>query len=307
VKIQIYEHITAGGLGDDVPASLRREGDAMLTAISADFQSVPGVEVEMGPDPFLTKAARCDWTLVIAPEFDGHLRDLSQAVLDVGGHLLGSMPSAIEGTGDKLATANVWRKRGVRHPRTEPIDALDPVRFPPPWVVKPRDGAGSQATFLIRNPTEREATIAAARREWPHGDLLWQPYVEGQAASVVLLMGPQQTIPLLPARQHLSNDGRFRYEGGSMPLPKPCAGRAVRVALEAVKGIEGLHGYVGVDLILGHDGDFAIEINPRLTTSYLGLRQLCRQNIAELMLRCVLGEAIEPPTWFEGEVRFRAD
>ena len=122
---------------------------------------------------------------------------------------------------------------------------------------------------------------------------------------------PPQTIPLLPARQHLSNDGRFHYEGGSLPLPEPLARRAVRLAQQAVQCIPGLRGYVGVDLVLGkmEDGseDWAIEINPRLTTSYIGLRQSCRQNLAELMLRCVRRETIEPPMWLEGEIRFQPD
>ena len=54
-------------------------------------------------------------------------------------------------------------------------------------------------------------------------------------------------------------------------------------------GISGLWGFVGVDLILGADAegreDLAIEINPRLTTSYVGLRALLHGNLAGLMLR----------------------
>jgi hypothetical protein len=49
-----------------------------------------------------------------------------------------------------------------------------------------------------------------------------------------------------------------------------------------------------VDLVLGDaaDGsrDFAIEINPRLTTSYLGLRALARGSLAAALLRAVRGD-----------------
>ena len=38
--------------------------------------------------------------------------------------------------------------------------------------------------------------------------------------------------------------------------------------------------------------DYLIEINPRLTTSYLGLRRACEQNLADAMLRCVRGETL---------------
>ena len=301
MRIYIHESVNAGDLGDDVPASLKREGGAMLSAIAADFQRLPGIEVvtEKGPDTFV------DWTLVIAPEFDDLLLDRSQAVLDGGGRLLGSLPAAIRLTGDKLATAEFWRAKGTPHPRTALLDPVNFATFAGPWVMKPRHGAGSQATFLIRHRGDELASWSAAFHEDPDDEFIVQQYRRGQPASVALLIGRTQTIPLLPARQHLSRDGRFRYQGGSLPLPEPLARRAVALALQSVAGIDGLRGYVGVDLVLGDDGnDYAIEINPRLTTSYLGLRQLCERNLAELILRLAQGETIAPPTWRNGEVHF---
>jgi predicted ATP-grasp superfamily ATP-dependent carboligase len=307
MRVFVYEHVTLGGLGSDVPASLAREGLAMLGAVRCDFRRIPKTGVVISGD-FQKTAANCDWTLVIAPEFDDHLRALSQTVLDVGGRLLGSQPAAIALTGDKLATANFWHKRRVRHPRTETLDPEQFASFPPPWVMKPRCGAGSQATFLIRNRDDGLRVWSPAYHECDDEEFIVQEYVRGQPASVALLIGPRQTIPLMPARQILSHDGRFRYQGGSLPLPPDLAERATAIALAAVAGIDGLQGYVGVDLVLGEDGnDYAIEINPRVTTSYIGLRRLYGGNLAELILRCARGEAIEPLEWGSGEVRFRAD
>ena len=52
-------------------------------------------------------------------------------------------------------------------------------------------------------------------------------------------------------------------------------------------------GFVGVDLVLGRepDGseDFVIEVNPRLTTSYVGLRAAARSNLAEVMVNIANG------------------
>ena len=239
----------------------------MLAAVRADFLRVPPVSKslpEVGPGVLQA--------LVDAPEFDDHLHRLSQTVLDAGGRLPGSSPAAIALTGDKLALAEYWRRCGVAHPRTEVAGPHAPARFEPPWVIKPRTGAGSQATFVVRAAADWGATFEAARREWPSGDLLWQPLITGRAASVALLMSATETIPLPPAWQHLSTDDRLHYRGGTLPIPEPLFGRAIRTALEAVRGVDGLRGYVGVDLILGHEGDCVIEINPRLTTSYLGLR-----------------------------------
>ena len=73
----------------------------------------------------------------------------------------------------------------------------------------------------------------------------------------------------------------------------------------------GLAGYVGVDLVLGaaDDGgeDRTIEINPRLTTSYVGLRALAEANLAEVLVKVVRGEVVPAVAWRPGTVSFRAD
>jgi predicted ATP-grasp superfamily ATP-dependent carboligase len=113
----------------------------------------------------------------------------------------------------------------------------------------------------------------------------------------------------MPATQRLSTDGRFRYLGGELPLPPDMADRARRLAARALDGIDSLRGYVGVDLMVGHAAadDVAIEINPRLTTSYVGLRALAETNLAAAML--ALAEGKDPPelTWRQGAVTFSAD
>ena len=75
---------------------------------------------------------------------------------------------------------------------------------------------------------------------------------------------------------------------GRLPLSQPWRNRAERLAQKAIRALPGAWGFVGVDLILGNaeDGsrDVVLEVNPRLTTSYVGLRQLLDQNLAEIML-----------------------
>jgi predicted ATP-grasp superfamily ATP-dependent carboligase len=71
--------------------------------------------------------------------------------------------------------------------------------------------------------------------------------------------------------------------------------RARRLASDAVKTLPAPLGYIGVDLILGEaadgSGDCVIEINPRLTTSYVGLRAACRANLAMAMLAIAAGHS----------------
>ena len=121
-------------------------------------------------------------------------------------------------------------------------------------------------------------------------------YMPGLPASVALLCGPSGNITLAPCKQRLSDDGRFRYLGGESPLAAGMTDRAAALAQRAIAALPETVGYVGVDLVLGHDPhgseDAVIEVNPRLTTSYVGLRAAAQSNLAEAMWRIAHGEAL---------------
>jgi predicted ATP-grasp superfamily ATP-dependent carboligase len=126
---------------------------------------------------------------------------------------------------------------------------------------------------------------------------------------VAVLCGPAGNIALQPCEQILET-GTFAYLGGRTPIPLPLAERAKSLALAAIAAMPPTTGYVGVDLVLGEqaDGsqDVVIEINPRLTTSYVGLRQVCKQNLAQAMLDVACGRLVDL-SFREERVEFRAD
>jgi predicted ATP-grasp superfamily ATP-dependent carboligase len=321
-----YEYTCAvGPSGADNLTGLGAEGCAMLVAILADLARVPEVTVTTllsehlavpaGPwsvqrlshardeaNAFRKLAARADWTLVIAPECDGLLLERCRWVLAAGGRLLGPDLAAIELTGDKLALAKHLLDHGVPTPACHP----EPQTFPAIW--KPRHGAGSQATFLVRDPSEVAAVLATARAEGWSGESLWQPYHPGLAASVAFLLASERCLPLLPATQEFTTDGRFHYRGGRIPLQPDMAARAIALGERALATIPDLCGYIGLDLVLGPtpSQDVVIEINPRLTTSYVGLRALAVGNLAETMLRLISGGSTTIE-WRPGRITFGAD
>lgn len=317
MRLFIYELITAGGLGTDVPTSLRTEGAAMLNAIVADFERVAGIEtVTMPPTPlseheaaFREIARTAEAALIIAPEFDDLLASRSEWAQESGCRLLGSTPEAIRLTGDKLVLANWLGERGVPTPQSWLAESSP--KGGGPWVLKPRHGAGSQATFLVTDREQLATALLQAEREMAGQQFIMQPYVPGQPASVSLLVGPRGSIATPGATQRLSDDGRFRYLGGVVPLPSPLRTRAQILARRAIASVPGIFGYVGVDLVLSEDAeereDAVIEINPRLTTSYLGLRQLTVANLAECWLRLRRGEPVEQPLWKEDLIEFDGD
>ncbi len=319
-RVFVYEYLTALGLGrepGDTMHSMYREGKAMRDAVAADAKRL-GMWVEQVENvaderaEFFEPNSLPTLSIVIAPETDGILEERARWVETLAfarWKSLGCSAEAIHLTTDKLALAEHWDEHGVPTPDTWLLGRED-VTGLLPQVWKPRDGCGSTATTIVSSEPDAQRARAELAAEDFHGELIAQPFIPGRAASVAFLVGPAQTVPLLPTFQHISGDGRFRYEGGLLPVRPDFAERAVKLARKAIDCVPGLLGYVGVDLILGEAADasqdFAIEINPRMTTSYVGLRELADFNIAEAMLILADGGTISPK-WKRGKVRFYPD
>lgn len=317
----VYEYCTALGLGrepSDPAHSLWREGNAMRSACIADFERIPGVTATtmtgVRPsaeyDEFARLARTSDATLVIAPETDRLLNQRLYRAVEAGAkRILNAAESATNIASDKEYLPDFWRRAGVPTPVVLSFDG-DPPDFP--CVVKHRTGAGSFAVRKIDTLAQWEALQRAGQLDGvPVAQLLVQPYVPGVAASVSFLVGPNCVVPLLPGFQHLSDDGRFTYLGGEIPMPDDLTLRAVKLARRAIDAVPGLAGYVGVDVILGDAadgrGDFAIEINPRLTTSYVGLRAMTDDNLMAKLWDVCGGAADVRVRWNAGRVRFTPD
>ena len=92
--------------------------------------------------------------------------------------------------------------------------------------------------------------------------------------SATFLVGPSGTVRLVGVGwQSIEVTERtFLYRGGRLPAPPEYA---LGEPFAAVRSVVGLKGYVGVDFVLDDATGEAtvIEINPRPTTSYVGLVQ----------------------------------
>jgi predicted ATP-grasp superfamily ATP-dependent carboligase len=157
---------------------------------------------------------------------------------------------------------------------------------------------------LARNDAELCHGLSAALAVGRDAALV-QRYIRGVAASVSLLANGTDAVPLTVNGQTFDRRRRFSYCGGITPLDHPLAHRAAHQARRACEAIGGLRGYVGVDLILTRSEAVVIEINPRLTTAYLGVRAAIDTNIAELALAACAGRLPDPMS-ARRQVRFRA-
>jgi len=337
----VHEYFSSGAYAGDLrESSLAPEGLAMLAAILQDFATCSvgrvvttldrrltgdahgtGVgswaDVHWAESPeneralFQTLAAQCAGTFVIAPEMDGILLERRQQVEAAGGRFIGHSAGAIKLCSDKLAFFEHLARHDLPTIQTKLFDRTAvSSTFQFPIVIKPRDGAGSQETYRIRN--EREfATLhkmlgATFRRE---ARTILQPYLAGLALSIGAIADrPSGSVHVFPiGQQHLSDDGRFHYRGGNIPACLPKAVDASQLVTRICRSIDGLSGYIGFDLLLPADSQrlLVVEANPRLTTSYLGYRALANENLAARILHPE--RANEPIAWHSGRVEFTAD
>jgi predicted ATP-grasp superfamily ATP-dependent carboligase len=106
---------------------------------------------------------------------------------------------------------------------------------------------------------------------------------------VSLLADGRRAVPLVVNEQRVTAGTALVYRGGSTPFDHPLAAAAAEAATRTCEAIPGLRGYVGVDLILADSGPVVLEVNPRLTTAYVGVRAVLDENVAALALAACHG------------------
>ncbi len=324
MRLFIGEFVCGGGLAatreDEIPAGLWREGGAMLDAVIQDALGLENVtpvvpvdarwsppqvyheRCELKPLPMTAGwayhwqryAADCDAVLAIAPE-DGPLRIIYDALSDAGPYWLGCRAEALDAGINKRILAELLNEAGIRTPGTltaEEVNAGLALESNRGWVTKPVDGCGSQGIRLLNQWSDVLSDLRTKSTSYR----IVQPKLAGRSASCSVLCGSSDYLALPPMWQTL-DPTNFQYLGGEGPLEKSLAVRAQTIALAAVKALgAGAGGYIGVDLLLGEaeDGsdDAVIEVNPRLTTSYVGLRHLVSENLLGMLLKLSKGESV---------------
>ena len=254
------------------------------------------------PFAFSEQVEHSDFVWVIAPETDSALIG-RRCAFDVFVRLsmppvrqrrfIGANTTALMQTTSKQMLCNLLRREGISTPETREFDLTKSKEGWEDWpiIIKPDDGAGSQNTFLVRNGFDFFNAWRELQDIEDPESLIQQPFIPGKALSVALLITEDGSIiEVFPvAEQHLSDDGRFRYLGGRIPaeISYESAVTVKQLAQRACRAVPGLTGYVGCDIVLPDDSPIEpvlIEINPRLTTSYLGYRLLTDDNIAARLI-----------------------
>ena len=306
-KILVCEFITGGGLcGEALPASLAREGALMRDALLRDLSTLgyavfTTVDARLMPplnclslkvkadddiwQLWQTQIAQADAVFLIAPETDGVLHYLTQMATLQGKLVLGCGLDAIASTSDKMATYLALKLAGIATIAT--FDAAYWIQHEAlieniTWLAKPNDGAGCEATICFNNAENLMQWLVQNNKQNTH---IIQPFQAGQPASISCVMH-QGRAQLLSCNTQIINieNHMLIFKGVIVNGMRDYWQPFEQIANQIAKAFPSLAGYVGIDVIVQEDKVLVLEINPRLSTSYAGLRESIGANPAELII-----------------------
>ena len=271
---------------------LAHEGAAMLGVLKTSFERCGYDVVLPGNGEFAAEIERlapaCDMGLVIAPD---HLMAKYTMILEQYTHNLGCgfMTAAL--CANKVKTQKLLAQHDIPVPG-EP--------GPGKRIIKPVSGCGSQRVRLSGDePGPGEFT---------------ERYINGEPVSVSII--PNRVIgdaclyfsgnpPLVLAvnRQYveISPDGSFAYLGGETPI-HPVREEEILTTARRVTEVLGCQGYCGIDMVVA-DKVYVVDVNPRMTTSLVGIVACMQEEIASLLVAASKGQG-PASVHLTGQVRY---
>ena len=191
----------------------------------------------------------------------------------------------------KIDQRGYW-KRAIEnlHEKWQAEDPLTPLKL----IIKPLMGVDCEDIVIIEKI--EDLTLDLDKLFTPGSRVLVQEYIEGTDISVSLISDGENAMPLSLNEQYVElKDDKGRYLGGKLPYENKYKDEAFEIAKNAVESMDGLKGFVGVDLIINADEKdiysvYLLEINSRFTTPYVGLKQISNINIGDSIIKLIDGK-----------------
>ncbi|MHA1149600.1 MAG: ATP-grasp domain-containing protein [Promethearchaeota archaeon] len=312
---------------EKIPSSLFCEGYGMLRVIIEDFKklgfkistllddriislskfiSADIIESVLEQEEYLQKFVKMveknNFCFIIAPEFSNILFDLTKIVKDHKKTLLSIDLEGVSLGTSKIKTYNYFIKSNVKTPRTFLIPKKDRTlskdfllekfkELSKPIIIKPNDGVGANSIFYFESERDIFNFLNTIDQLIDlTSDFLLQEYIEGEDLSASLIGTHLNPLILSINTQNINikSHNSSEYIGGTTPINNF---EQVKLNLKGIlKNLDltMFRGYFGLDFILKPDGTiYLIEINPRLTTSYLGIRNISDSNITSIIFETI--------------------
>lgn len=343
LKILVYEYFTGGGLYNlPLFSSVLSEALGMLKNLISDFKFAghlvttildsrlnKSISVQIEADEIIPifslkelesiidkVSLKIDAAYIIAPETDEILQDILKIIKNSGIISLNCSCLGINRVYDKSSLYEFLKNNKVQVPESLGFSILDKLsdikervrkNFSYPIVIKPMKGAGCEGISIVQNEQELKRAISKIRNSSNIKYFLIQNFVKGIDASINLLSNGHEAVALSLNKQNIriaGPDSYSEYLGGIVPLDSPFKNQAFEISENIVSSIKGLIGYIGIDLIITNNEVVVIEINPRLTTSYIGLRKVINLNLGQSLIDCVFKKNIPNEISLKGYIFF---
>ena len=307
MRLFVTEFIVGGGIANDpLPDNLKQEGQMMLQAVLDECSKIPGIQLVTTCDARIDLqindvemhivedaidyiqqvsliAAQCDATWVIAPESGGILESITHRLLEEKITLINCDVESVHITSDKLMCAEYLMKHDIL--TIENLSLEQTRSYMKPVIIKDRCGAGCEGLMRCENGKQALECIENFS-QW-----VVQPYLEGDHLSLSLLFSRQE-VKILSINKQI-------FENIKQPKLIACHVNAypvrddMRLLAEKIfNAFPGLQGYVGVDVIETQGKHYIVDINPRLTSSFVGLSAVLEDNPAAMCINSVLKSAL---------------
>ena len=208
----------------------------------------------------------------------------------------------------KIDPKGYW-KRAIEnlHEKWQAEDPLTPLKL----IIKPAIGVDCENIIILEKI--EDLTLDLDKIFVPGSRILVQEYIEGTDVSVSLISDGKKAIPISFNQQFVElKDDKGTYVGGRLPFDNKYKDEAFEIAVKAVEAMDGLKGFVGVDLIINADEQdiysvYLLEINSRFTTPYVGLKEIASINIGKTIIDVIDARTSidDIDVSLDGEVEFK--
>jgi propionyl-CoA carboxylase alpha chain len=218
----------------------------------------------------------------------------AQMVIDAGLVWIGPPPSAIAAMGSKIEAKALMRAAGVPVAPDSTVDPIEEIGVPA--LVKASAGGGGRGMRIVRDPSELESAVAAARREAEaaFGDdaVFVERYIDHARHVEVQIFADTHgnTVSLFERDCTLQR----RHQKVIEESPSPAVNAALRAEMgRAAVAAATAVGYVGagtVEFLLDRDGRFCfLEMNTRLQVEHPVTEMVTGLDLVSLQLDVASG------------------
>lgn len=277
MKIMVAEYAVGAGIPEFILEGRAMLGTLVRSFVSCDHEVMyptSGMLLDTGTavrtnkfnDSISKISKECDAGLVIAP--DELLGDLTE-IVEENTVNLGCPSEAVRLCADKLECTRALEKEKIPVPET-----IGSGHYSGNYVIKPRFGCASEGIRRSSSGVLQEGFIATK-------------FIEGEHLSASIITGKTQ-LPLTVNKQLIEINDEISYKGGIVPYYCERNDEMIAVAKKTAKAL-GCRGYAGVDIVLG-DMPYVVDVNPRPTTSIIGISRVMDEEIGNLILKSSFGE-----------------